>query len=119
MKKLGAEPRRCGAVRHRRSEARQAGAAREYLPAFDPSFLGLYGDAEATSKATRDFRIYAQERPGKTPGSYTVDPAAQTSPRPKGKLRLLRATDGAGCDRVGREDPAELKKTAPAGAVAF
>jgi protein SCO1/2 len=63
---------------------------REYLPAFDPSFLGLYGDAEATQKVTRDFKIYVQERPGKTPGTYTVDHAAQTFAYDRqGKLRLV------------------------------
>jgi protein SCO1/2 len=63
---------------------------RQYLPAFDPSFLGLYGDAAATSKVTRDFKIYAQERPGKTPDSYTVDHAAQTFVYDRqGKLRLV------------------------------
>ena len=63
---------------------------RQYLPAFDPTFLGLYGDADATSKVTRDFKIYAQERPGKTPGTYTVDHAAQTFAFDRqGKLRLV------------------------------
>jgi len=63
---------------------------REYLPAFDPSFLGLYGDADATKKVESDFRIYAQERPGKTPGTYTVDHAAQTFVFDRnGKLRLV------------------------------
>ena len=63
---------------------------RQYLPAFDPTFLGLYGDAETTKKVTRDFKIYAQERPGKTPESYTVDHAAQTFVYDRGgKLRLV------------------------------
>jgi protein SCO1/2 len=63
---------------------------RQYLPAFDPSFLGLNGDEEATKKVTRDFRIYAQERPGRTPETYTVDHAAQTFAFDKqGKLRLV------------------------------
>lgn len=63
---------------------------RQYLPAFDPTFLGLYGDAQATSKVTRDFKIYAQERPGKTPETYTVDHAAQTFAYDRhGKLRLV------------------------------
>ncbi len=63
---------------------------RQYLPAFDPAFLGLYGDPAATSKVTREFKIYAQERPGKTPDSYTVDHAAQTFVFDRqGKLRLV------------------------------
>jgi protein SCO1/2 len=63
---------------------------REYLPAFDKSFLGLYGDADATKKVENDFKIYAAERPGKTPDTYTVDHAAQTFVFDKqGKLRLV------------------------------
>jgi protein SCO1/2 len=63
---------------------------RQYLPAFDPTFLGLYGDAQATSKVTRDFKVYSQERPGKTPDTYTVDHAAQTFVYDRqGKLRLV------------------------------
>lgn len=63
-----------------------------YVPAFNPTFLGLYGDAAATAKVTQDFKIYAAERPGKTPGSYTVDHSAQTLVfDPTGRLRLMLA----------------------------
>jgi len=63
---------------------------RQYLPAFDPSFLGLAGDADATAKVERDFKVYAKERPGKTPDTYTVDHAAQTFVFDRqGKLRLV------------------------------
>jgi protein SCO1/2 len=63
---------------------------RNYVPAFDPTFLGLYGDAAETAKVTKDFKIYAAERPGRTPESYTVDHSAQTLVfDTRGKLRLL------------------------------
>ena len=63
-----------------------------YVPAFNPTFLGLYGDAAATARVTKDFKIYAAERPGKTPESYTVDHSAQTLVfDAKGKLRLMLA----------------------------
>ena len=65
---------------------------REYVPAFNPTFLGLHGDAAATAKVTKDFKIYAAERPGKTPETYTVDHSAQTLVfDAKGKLRLMLA----------------------------
>jgi protein SCO1/2 len=65
---------------------------RNYVPAFDPTFLGLYGDAAATAKVTKDFKIYAAERPGKTPESYTVDHSAQSLVfDAKGRLRLMLA----------------------------
>lgn len=65
---------------------------REYVPAFNPAFLGLYGDAAATRKATAEFKVYAEERPGKTPETYTVDHTAQTFIfDTQGKLRLVEA----------------------------
>ena len=61
-----------------------------YVPAFHPSFLGLYGDAEATSKTAKDFKIFYQLQPGKTPETYTVDHAAGTLVfDPLGRLRLF------------------------------
>lgn len=61
-----------------------------YVPAFNPTFLGLYGDAVATAKVTKDFKIYAAERPGSTPESYTVDHSAQSMVfDTKGRLRLM------------------------------
>ena len=63
---------------------------RQYVPAFNPTFLGLYGDAAATAKVTKDFKIYAQERPGSAPSSYTMDHSAQTLVFDReGRLRLL------------------------------
>ncbi len=63
---------------------------RQYVPAFDPAFIGLRGDAAATAKATREFRIYAQERPGKTPDTYTVDHSAQSFVFDRqGRVRLI------------------------------
>jgi protein SCO1/2 len=65
---------------------------RQYVPAFSPDFLGLWGSAEATEKVTRDFHVYAQERPGKTPESYTVDHSAQTFVFDReGRIRLVIA----------------------------
>jgi protein SCO1/2 len=65
---------------------------RNYVPAFNPSFLGLRGDAAATARVTKDFKIYAAERPGKTPESYTVDHSAQSLVfDTKGRLRLMLA----------------------------
>lgn len=62
----------------------------QYVPAFNPTFLGLYGDAAATEKVTKDFRIYAQERAGAKPGTYTVDHTAQTLVFDRdGRLRLM------------------------------
>ena len=63
---------------------------KQYVPAFNPGFLGLYGDEAATKKATGEFKVYAQERAGKTAETYTVDHTAQTFAFDReGRLRLV------------------------------
>ena len=62
----------------------------KYVPAFNPSFLGLYGDAAATEKVAKDYRIFYQIQPGKTAESYTVaHTAASLAFDPQGRLRLF------------------------------
>ena len=61
-----------------------------YVPAFDPSFLGLYGDAATTAKVAKEFKVFYQKAPGKTPDSYTVDHSTGSYVfDPQGRLRLL------------------------------
>lgn len=61
----------------------------EYVPAFNPSFLGLRGDAKATAEVAKEFKILYQKQPGATPGSYTVDHSAGTFLfDPQGRLRV-------------------------------
>jgi len=60
-----------------------------YVTAFDPSFIGLRGDAEATARTAKEFKVLYQKQPGRTPESYTVDHSAGTFVfDPKGRLRL-------------------------------
>ena len=69
---------------------------KNYVGAFDPRFLGLRGDAAATAAATREFRVFAAEREGKTADSYTVEHSAQTFAfDPEGRLRLVIAYGAA------------------------
>ncbi len=61
----------------------------EYVPAFDPRFAGLYGDAAATERVAREFKVLYQKQPGATPSTYTVDHSAGTFVfDPQGRLRL-------------------------------
>jgi len=61
-----------------------------YVPAFDASFLGLYGDNAAISKVARDFKVFYQKNPGKASDSYTVDHTAGSYIfDPQGRLRLF------------------------------
>ena len=62
----------------------------KYVPAFHPSFLGLYGSKEITAKTAKDFKIFYQLQPGKSPETYTVDHTAGTLVfDPQGRLRLF------------------------------
>jgi protein SCO1/2 len=71
----------------------------EYVRAFDPRFLGLRGDAAATERVTKDFKVYAQQRPGKTAESYTVDHSAQVFVFDReGRLRLMMPPGTAPAD---------------------
>ena len=61
----------------------------QYVPAFHPSFLGLVGDAEATARTAKEFKIFYQKQPLKT-GGYSVDHSAGTYIFDReGRLRLF------------------------------
>lgn len=61
-----------------------------YVQAFDPRFIALRGDLEATGAAAREFKVFFEKRPGDSPGSYSVDHSAQTYVLdPAGRLRLF------------------------------
>jgi protein SCO1/2 len=62
----------------------------QYVPAFDPSFLGLYGDAEATARVAKEFKVFYQKTAGSSPDNYTIDhTAASFIFDPEGRLRLF------------------------------
>jgi protein SCO1 len=69
----------------------------QYVPAFHPSFLGLYGDAEALRKMAKDFKVFYAKSPGATPDSYSMDHTAATYVFDQnGKVRLYaRSGNGA------------------------
>lgn len=68
---------------------------KQYVPSFNPAFLGLYGDAEATARVAKEFKIYYRKQPAKD-GYYSVDHSAGTYILdPEGRLRLF-AQYGAG-----------------------
>ena len=83
----------------------------QYVPAFWPSFLGLRGDAEATARTAKEFKIFFQKQPGRTPDSYTLDHSAGTFLfDPQGRLRVYVGY-GQGPD-VFTNDIRELLRTA-------
>ncbi len=64
----------------------------QYVPAFNPTFLGLYGDAAATAATAKEFKVLYQKEPGPTPSTYTMDHSAGTFIYdPQGRLRVFEA----------------------------
>ena len=65
-------------------------ALRDYVTAFDPTFLGLYDTPAATPALALGFRIYYRKLPGTTANSYHIDHAVFSyAYGPRGRLRLL------------------------------
>jgi protein SCO1/2 len=67
-----------------------AAILKQYVPAFDPRFLGLRPEDDAAlEKVAKDFKIYYKKVPGISPGSYTIDHTAGSYAfDPDGRLRL-------------------------------
>ena len=62
----------------------------QYVPAFDPRFVGLLGDPATTAQTAKAFKVFYQRVPGSTPGSYTLDHTAGTYVfDPAGHIRLF------------------------------
>jgi len=75
----------------------------KYVGAFDPRFLGLYGDAAATQRAAREFKVFYEKR--KTADGYSVDHSGQTYViDAQGRLRLFVRPD-----RLASDLPEDLK----------
>jgi protein SCO1/2 len=82
---------------------------KQYVTAFNPSFLGMVGDAEATVRATKEFKVYVQKQPTKS-GGYSVDHSAGTFILDQqGRLRLF-AQYGAGAPVLLNDIKALLKQ---------
>ena len=62
---------------------------RQYVTAFNPSFLGMVGDTAATMRTAKEFKVYMQKQPARG-GSYSVDHSAGTFIfDQQGRLRLF------------------------------
>jgi protein SCO1 len=68
----------------------------QYVPGFDPTFVGLRGSPEETAAVAKEFKVFYQKVPGKTETSYTIDHTAGSYVFDRdGKIRLFvrHATD--------------------------
>jgi protein SCO1/2 len=71
----------------------------KYVPAFNPTFLGLYGDLDATMRTAKDFKVFVNKQPVTADG-YSVDHSAGTYIYdPAGRLRLF-ASYGQGAPKI-------------------
>jgi len=61
----------------------------QYVPWFEPSFLGLWGDEQTIAAVAKDFKVFYSKQPGKDAGSYSIDHSAISYAfDPQGRLRL-------------------------------
>lgn len=61
----------------------------QYVPAFDPRFVGLLGDAATTAAVAKDFKVFYQKQGDTSGKAYTVDHSTGTYVfDPQGRLRL-------------------------------
>lgn len=71
----------------------------KYVTAFNPRFIALRGDLEATRRVAKEFKVFFEKRPGDASGSYSVDHSAQTYViDPQGRLRLFVRHDRLAAD---------------------
>jgi protein SCO1/2 len=74
-----------------------------YVPAFDPRFVGLRGDARQLETVAKEFKVIYQKVPGATPGTYTVDHSAGMFVfDPQGRLRVYES-HGQGPDALAHD----------------
>ena len=91
MKLLGEDAKRVQVLFVTLDPARDTAALlAQYVPAFDPSFLGLLGDEKAILALAKEFKVFYAKQPGSTPGSYSIDHSTGSYAfDTQGKLRLL------------------------------
>jgi protein SCO1/2 len=78
----------------------------KYATAFHPDFLGLSGDAAATQRTAKEFKIFYEKRSTATPGAYTVDHSGQSYVLDaQGRLRLVIRHD-----RIAQDLAADLRQ---------
>jgi protein SCO1 len=63
---------------------------KQFVPAFNPGFLGMYTDAETLKQLAKEYKVVYQKTSVKASSDYLIDHSAGTYVYdPKGNLRLL------------------------------
>ena len=74
-----------------------------YVPAFDPRFLGLYGDPDEIARVARGYRVFYEKVPGSSPENYQINhTAASYVIDPQGELRLF-VKHGSGAEALAHD----------------
>lgn len=61
----------------------------QFVPAFNPAFLGMYADAETLKRLAQEYKVVYQKTSVKAPDDYLIDHSAGTYVYdPQGNLRL-------------------------------
>jgi len=104
VKSLGADAERVQMLFVTLDPERDTGPLlKDYVAAFDPRMVALRGDAAATQRVAKDFKIYYEKR--KQGDTYTIDHSAQAYVLDaQGRLRLLIRHD-----RIGQDLAADLR----------
>jgi protein SCO1/2 len=75
----------------------------QYVPAFHPSFLGMYADEATTERTAKDFKVFFARQKPDAEGFYTVDHMGPSFVfDPQGRLRLF-VSDEHSADAVAQD----------------
>ncbi|MGK2951453.1 MAG: SCO family protein [Thiobacillus sp.] len=76
---------------------------RQFVPAFNPAFLGMYSDAETLEKLAKEYKVVYQKSSVKAEDDYLIDHSAGTYVYdPQGNLRLL-ISYGSGAEVIAQD----------------
>ena len=91
MQKLGAQADRVQVIFVTLDPQRDTpGLLKQFVPAFDPRFLGMYADPQTLERLAKEYKVVYQKTSVKGPDDYLIDHSAGTYVYdPKGRLRLL------------------------------
>jgi protein SCO1/2 len=76
MKELGPDAQRVQVLFVTLDPERDRALLKNYVPAFNAHFLGLYGDAAATARTAQEFKVFYQKQPPARGGGYALDHSA-------------------------------------------
>lgn len=76
---------------------------RQFVPSFNPTFLGMYADAATLAQLAKEYKVVYQKTSVKAADDYLIDHNAGTYVYdPKGNLRLL-VPYGSGPDAIAQD----------------